>query len=66
MSVGVGGEGFLSSSGAADHSRAEWRFPRRCHGAVQGSISSLDPGEVVTVLANWSRTDISPGTAERK
>ena len=52
--------------GAAAHSRAEWRFPRRCHGAVQGSISSLDPGEVVTVLANWSRTDISPGTAERK
>lgn len=65
MSMGVGGEGFLSSPGAAAHSRAEWRFPR-CHGAVQGSISSLDPGEVVTVLANWSRTDISPGTAERK
>lgn len=34
-------------------------------GAVQGSSFSPDPSEAVTVLANWSRTKVSPSAAER-
>lgn len=33
---------------------------------MQGPTFSLDSGEVVTVLANRSRTKVSPSAAERK
>lgn len=33
---------------------------------MQGSIFSLDTNEAVTVLANWSRTKISPNAAAKK
>lgn len=47
-------------------SEVERRLPRRRSGAVQGCIISLDPRDAVTVLANWSRTEASPGAAERR
>lgn len=33
---------------------------------MQGSIFSLDTNEAVTVLANWSRTKVSPNAAAKK